>query len=106
MKTLDVTGAWRFAAGDAVPTWLLDQEPTRPGTTMADLTFEVDCAVFETGGRYIIVPQTPTPTAVLRLSRSGGLKLSAPGRSVQMVNDWTTFPGADEPGLDARANGG
>lgn len=96
MKTLTITGAWRFSAGEPVPGWLLDQEPTGPEARRADFTFLVDCDVIETDGRYVIVPTVKVPDGVLRLSRSGGLKVSAPGRSVWMVTDWSHIPGVDE----------
>ena len=96
MKAVEVTGAWRFEAGEAVPEWLLGQEPTRAGAVRAALTFEVACDVIEIDGRYVIAPARREPVAVLRLSRSGGLKLSAPGRSVQLVTDWNHIAGLDE----------
>ncbi len=98
MKTLGVTGAWTFRAGEAVPGWLLDQEPTRPDTQAAAFTFEVDCEVIETAARYIVAPLQPSPNGVLRLSRGGGLRISAPGRSVQLVTDFQHIAGPDEAG--------
>lgn len=96
MKTLDIAGAWRFSAGEAAPSWLLDQEPTHAGVVRAEFTFLVDCDVIEVEGRYVIIPNAKTPEGVLRLSRSGGLKVCAPGLSVQMVTDWNHIPGPDE----------
>lgn len=96
MQTLTITGAWRFAAGEKVPGWLLDQEPVDAGAARAEFTFLVECDVIETDGRYVIVPTVKAPEGVLRLSRSGGLKVSAPGRSVWMVTDWRHMAGPDE----------
>lgn len=57
MRRLSVLNAYRFEAGEDVPSFLFDFEPLGPGACRPEqFVFQVPCEVFETEGRFVIVP--------------------------------------------------
>lgn len=89
---------WRFAKGEAVPCWLLDQEPTLPGARRGAITFSIDAVVVELGDRYVVLAATAGGFLdhYIGITRAEKVIVFAPGRSVHLPTRWTSVAGADD----------
>lgn len=105
MKTRTVD-AVRYQAGDPVPAWLLDQEPTAPDSTPATITFIADADVIDTGHGYIVVPANfeNGGAAALNVRGASHVSLFSPAQRVMLITGASVFFPVDEPGKGGDMN--
>jgi hypothetical protein len=61
-----------FAAGDTVPEWLIEIDPTKPQRARLDLVFNVAVAVVKVWGEYWLLPEAKDISSIIRGRGDGG----------------------------------
>lgn len=75
----------QFKAGDAVPTWLLDVDPTSKWSKKPSVVFSRNVAVVSYGDRYWLLPEKLDDTGpYVTVSDGDDITIFAPGKTVVM----------------------
>lgn len=85
-----------FKAGDPVPSWMLDVEPTEKWSKKPSIKFSADLTVVTIGKKYWLLPDEMPVDVFITVSDGDSVSVFAPSKTVVMPMQMTLTMGPDD----------